>query len=54
VTKDGGRTFRRYDVPALSGFEPAGIRTSGHDVTIRATGFASGAAPRKTVTIRIG
>jgi hypothetical protein len=53
VTKDGGRSFRRYDLPALTGFEPAGIRISGHDVTIRGTRFARGVAPRKTVTIRI-
>lgn len=45
VTKNGGRTFRRYDVPALTGLEPTGLRVSGDDVTIRAR--------RKTVTIRI-
>ena len=53
VTKDGGRTFSEYKVPALDGFAPSGIRVSGHDVTIRGTRLARGVAPRKTVTIHI-
>jgi hypothetical protein len=36
VTKDGGRTFRMYKVPALTGYGPTAIRVSGHEVTIRA------------------
>jgi hypothetical protein len=35
VTKDGGRTFRMYKVPALTGSEPTSVRVSGHEVTIR-------------------
>jgi hypothetical protein len=53
VTRDGGRTFHRYRVPALTGFAPVGIRVSGDEVTIRATRFSRGVAPRKTATIRI-
>lgn len=53
VTRDGGRTFRRYSVPALTGFEPSGIRVSGDYVTIHGTRFSRGVAPRKTVTIRV-
>ena len=35
VTKDSGRTFRMYRVPALTGYRPTGIRVAGHEVTIR-------------------
>ncbi|HEU5244345.1 MAG TPA: hypothetical protein VFU33_08085 [Gaiellaceae bacterium] len=34
VTKDGGRTFRTYPVPARSGFEARQVRVSGNAVTI--------------------
>ena len=34
VTKDGGRTFRAYPVPAPSGFGPLRVRVSGDAVTI--------------------
>jgi hypothetical protein len=34
VTKDAGRTFRTYRVPALTGYWPTHIRVSGDDVTI--------------------
>jgi hypothetical protein len=53
VTKDGGRTFHRYDVPALEGFEPTRIRVSGRVVTISAKRFSRGVAPHKTATIRV-
>jgi hypothetical protein len=35
VTKDGGRTFRMYKLPTLTGDLPTGVRVSGHHVTIR-------------------
>lgn len=34
VTKDAGRTFRSYPVPALAGWAPLRIRASGREVTI--------------------
>lgn len=34
ATKDGGRTFRRYPVPALAGFPPRRLRVMGNVVTI--------------------
>jgi hypothetical protein len=34
VTKDGGRTFHTYPVPALNRFEPSGLRVTGKVVTI--------------------
>jgi hypothetical protein len=36
VTKNGGRTFRMYEVPTLTGYGPTSVRVSGHDVFIRA------------------
>lgn len=36
VTKDGGKTFRSYEVPALAGFAPTHLSISGREVTIRA------------------
>jgi hypothetical protein len=49
VTKDSGRTFRRYAVPALLGYVPTAIRVAGDRVTIA----ARGAGRRRTSTIRI-
>lgn len=51
VTKDGGRTFREYQVTALTGYQPIGIRVSERHVTITARGFFSGTWRRKTVTV---
>jgi hypothetical protein len=54
VTKDGGRTFREYDVPALTGYAAWGIRVEGRKVRIAAKAFTYGVRPlRKTVTIRV-
>lgn len=36
ITKDRGRNFRRYDVPALTGYAPTRIRVAGGTVTIQA------------------
>ena len=54
VTKDSGTTFRRYQIPALNGYQPIGIQVSARDVAIRAKGFFRGSWRRKTVTIRVG
>lgn len=40
VTTDGGRTFRRYAVPALTGFTPLRLRVRGDVVTIPARRLA--------------
>jgi hypothetical protein len=34
VTKDGGRTFQRYAVPAPAGFEPLRLRVTGNVVAV--------------------
>jgi hypothetical protein len=36
VTRDAGRTFRMYKVPALTGYGPTGIRVSRSEVVIKA------------------
>jgi hypothetical protein len=60
VTKDAGRTFRMYKVPALTGYGPTGIRVSGRNVIIRARRVArkTGSPPyeiyaHKTVTVHV-
>jgi hypothetical protein len=60
VTKDAGRTFRAYEVPALDGYGPTSIRVSRHQVTIRAERVARkiGSPPyeiyrHKTVRLRV-
>ena len=53
VTKDGGRTFREYRIPALIGYEPVALRVSGRDATISAKGFFRGVWRRKTVTVHV-
>jgi hypothetical protein len=54
VTKDGGGTFRRYRVPALTGYTPAGIRVAGHEVTILGNRFMPGLRPHRAVTLHVG
>jgi hypothetical protein len=53
VTKDGGQTFRKYAVPALTGYAPAGVRVSRDTVTIVGKPFSRGATHRKTATLRV-
>lgn len=53
VTKDGGRTFHRYDVRGFGEYEPIGLRIAGHSATITAKGFIRGTQRRRTVTIHI-
>lgn len=54
VTTDSGATFRRYEIPALNGYEPIGIRLSAGRVAVTAKGFFHGIWRRKTVTLRVG
>jgi hypothetical protein len=53
VTLDGGRHFRRYRVPKLTGFQATGIRVVGHNVTITAKSRLSTGRRRRTVTVEI-
>ena len=53
VTADSGKTFRRYAVPALTGYVPTRIRAWRRAVTIWATRFATGVPPRRTVTVHL-
>jgi hypothetical protein len=55
ATRDGGRTFRRYDVPALTGYGPTRLRVSDRHVAIHArrTSWKNGPR-RKTVRVRVG
>jgi hypothetical protein len=54
VTRDAGRTFRRYAVPALTGYAPTRLRVAGRSVRISAKRFMRGIEPpRKTATVRI-
>jgi hypothetical protein len=53
VTSDGGRTFRRYRIPGLVGYQPVGVHVSGRVVTITAKGFVHQVWRRKTVALRV-
>lgn len=60
VTEDGGRTFRTYPVPALSGFGPVGVRVTRGVARISARRLVRkiNKAPfeiykHKTVTVRV-
>lgn len=55
VTKNAGRTFRRYDIPALTGYGPTSIRNVGREtVVIRARRETRPTGPRrKVVKVRI-
>jgi hypothetical protein len=53
VTKDNGRSFREYKVPALDGYAPSRIRVSGDMVTIFGKRVARGVEPHRTATVRV-
>jgi hypothetical protein len=53
VTKDSGRSFHEYTVPALDGYAPTRIRVSGDKVTIFGRRFTSTVPPRRTATVRV-
>lgn len=54
VTRDGGKSFRRYSLARLAGYgEPLALQVTGRSVTIQAKGFVRSAWRRKTVTIRV-
>jgi hypothetical protein len=54
VTKNGGRTFVRYDVPALTSYTVTGIRVNGDELILRAKRVTRGIEPaRRTATVRV-
>jgi hypothetical protein len=53
VTLDGGRHFRRYSIPKLSGFRPTGIRVVGRDVTITGRSQSPTGPRRRTIRIEV-
>jgi hypothetical protein len=53
VTRDGGRDFRRYPIPKLTGFYSTGISVAGHNVTIRARNQLRTGPRSRTITIRV-
>jgi hypothetical protein len=54
VTRDEGRTFRDYKIPAFLGYEPTGVRVDGRSVQVSGKGFVRGVWGRKTVTVHTG
>ena len=55
VTSNGGRTFSRHNLSALTGYDVRGILLRGSVVTLRAKRFIKNVSPaRKTVTVRLG
>lgn len=54
VTKDGGKTFRTYKIPSLTGFIPARIDVSPRSITVVGNRFARGLPAHKTATVRVG
>jgi hypothetical protein len=55
ATRDDGRTFRMYKLPALTGYGPRRIRVSGHEVAIQARrGYSKTGPASKTVRVRAG
>jgi hypothetical protein len=53
VTKNAGRTFRMYKVPALTGYGPVRMRVVGHTARISARTFLPGKPRHKTVTLHV-
>ena len=53
ATRDGGRHFRRYPIPQLTGFVGTGIRVAGHDVTITARNQSQTGARTRKVTLHV-
>lgn len=51
ITLDGGRHFRRYKIPKLTGFRGTGILVAGQNVTITAKSTVRTGPRRRRVTI---
>jgi len=53
VTRDGGRQFRRYAIPKLTGFRGTRIHVVGDKVTITARSQLRTGPRSRTITIRV-
>ena len=53
VTLDGGRHFRRYKLPKLTGFRGTGIRVVGHDVIVTARSNLRSGPRIRMVTVEV-
>jgi hypothetical protein len=53
VTRDGGRHFRRYAIPKLTGFRGTAIQVAGHDVKITARSQQRAGPRSRTITLHI-
>jgi hypothetical protein len=53
VTRDGGRHFRRYSIPKLTGFRGARIHVIGDNVTITAKSQVLSGPRTRTVTLHV-
>ena len=53
ATRDGGRHFRRYRLPTLTGFRPTRIHVVGVNVSITAKSHLSTGLRTRTITIRV-
>jgi hypothetical protein len=53
VTRDGGRHFRRYSIPKLTGFRGSSIHVTSDNVTITATSQLRSGPRTRMVTLHI-
>jgi hypothetical protein len=53
VTRDGGRQFRRYTIPKLTGFRGSGIHVTGDNVTITAQSQLRTGPRTRTITLHV-
>lgn len=53
VTRDGGKHFRRYAIPKLTGYYSTGIRVAGDRVTVSARNQFRTGPHYRTITIRV-
>jgi hypothetical protein len=53
VTRDGGRHFRRYAIPRLTGFQASFVHVAGNNVTITAKSHLRTGPRSRTITIRV-
>jgi hypothetical protein len=53
VTRDGGRHFRRYSIPKLTGFRGSGIHVVGNNVTITAESQLRTGPRTRSLTLHI-
>ena len=54
ATRDGGKHFRRYSIPKLTGFRGSSIQVIGNSVIITAKSQLRSGPPIRTVTLHVG